>query len=79
MAVWFVLSDKVILASMSKKQNITLVADTFFHLWQRQVSLLAQSPDKAFENLILNGQKIVGTLNQKEFAVEDETDTTKSL
>lgn len=78
MAVWFVLSDKGILADMSEKPNITKVADTFFHLWQRQVSLMAQSPDKALEQLVRSGEKIAVPIKKSGDIKEDETDTSDS-
>ncbi|MBL4740399.1 MAG: hypothetical protein JKY12_05360 [Sneathiella sp.] len=49
---------RVYIGSMSDKPNISEVADAFFHLWQKQVSLLAQSPDDGFAHLLAEGEKL---------------------
>ncbi len=48
---------------MTEESNISRVADAFFHLWQKQVSLLAQSPDKSYEFLLAEGQRIAAQMS----------------
>ncbi|MFT6559462.1 hypothetical protein [Sneathiella sp.] len=50
---------------MSKNTSIQAVADRFFHLWQQQVSMLAQSPDSGFDELMVKGRKLAEALGQE--------------
>ncbi|WP_169543476.1 hypothetical protein [Sneathiella aquimaris] len=50
---------------MSKNTSIQAVADRYFHLWQQQVSMLAQSPDSGFDELMVKGRKLAEALGQE--------------
>jgi len=65
---------------MSRKPNISDVADAFFHLWQKQVSLLAQSPTDGFAHLLSEGQKLSAQFNttEPETGSKDDLDNSKS-
>lgn len=63
---------------MSQKPNISHVADAFFHLWQKQVSLLAQSPDEGFGHLLVEGQKLAGQLKTVDLETDDDDIDTPS-
>lgn len=62
MDFWRVLTERVILVFMSQNPNASRVIDAYFQLWQKQVSLLAQSPEKSFEMLVDEGNKIATEL-----------------
>ena len=63
---------------MSSKPKISDVADAFFHLWQKQVSLLAQSPDDGFAHLVSEGQKLAAQFQNSALEPERNSPTIKN-
>ncbi|OUR76163.1 hypothetical protein A9Q83_15230 [Alphaproteobacteria bacterium 46_93_T64] len=56
---------------MSQKPDIKATVNAFFQLWQRQVTLLAQSPEQRAEELVSESKRIAEYLKAESDRVSD--------